>query len=99
MQGAVIFGVSHALKERITMTDGIVDQSNYHDYPVLRMSEIPEVHVKILSTDNPPSGVGETGVPLTAAAIANAVAALKGVRIRHLPLTASRVLAALQADV
>jgi len=98
MQGAVIFGVSHALKERITMTNGIVDQSNYHDYPVLRMSEIPEVHVKVLSTDNPPSGVGETGVPLTAAAIANAVAALKGIRIRHLPLTPDRVLAALQAD-
>jgi len=98
MQGAVIFGVSHALKERITMTNGVVDQSNFHDYPILRMSEVPEVHVKILSTDNPPPGVGETGVPLTAAAIANAVAALKGIRIRHLPLTPDRVLAALQAD-
>jgi isoquinoline 1-oxidoreductase beta subunit len=98
MQGAVIFGVSHALKERITMTNGVVDQSNFHDYPILRMSEVPEVHVKILSTDNPPTGVGETGVPLTAAAIANAVAALKGIRIRHLPLTPDRVLAALQAD-
>ena len=98
MQGAVIFGVSHTLKERITITDGIVDQSNFHDYPVLRMSEVPEVHVKVLSTDNPPSGVGETGVPLTAAAVANGVAALAGIRLRHLPLTPDRVLAALQAQ-
>ncbi len=97
MQGAVIFGVSHALKERITMKNGIVDQSNFDDYAVLRMSETPEVHVKILSTDNPPSGVGETGVPLTGPAIANAVAALTGARIRHLPLTPQRVLTALRA--
>ncbi len=97
MQGAVIFGVSHTLKERITITDGIVDQSNFHDYPVLRMSEVPEVHVKVLSTDNPPSGVGETGVPLTAAAVANGVAALAGIRLRHLPLTPDRVLAALES--
>jgi len=88
--------VSHALKERITITDGVVDQSNYHDYPVLRMSETPEVHVKVLSTDNPPSGIGETGVPLTAAAIANAVASLEGIRLRHLPLTPGRVLDALK---
>jgi isoquinoline 1-oxidoreductase beta subunit len=97
MEGAVVFGVSHALKERITITDGIVDQSNYHDYPVLRMSETPDVHVKVLSTDNPPSGIGETGVPLTAAAIANAVARLEGIRLRHLPLTPERVLQALQS--
>ena len=97
MEGAVIFGVSHALKERITITDGVVDQSNYHDYPILRMTETPEVHVKILSTDNPPTGIGETGVPLTAAAIANAVARLEGIRLRHLPLTPERVLQALQS--
>jgi isoquinoline 1-oxidoreductase beta subunit len=97
MEGAVVFGVSHTLKERITTTDGVVDQSNFHDYPILRMAEIPEVHVKVLSTDNPPTGIGETGVPLTAAAVANAVASLEGIRLRHLPLTPKRVLAALQS--
>lgn len=96
MEGAIIFGVSHALKERITFTDGQVDQSNYYDYPVLRMSEIPEVHIRVLSTDNPPSGIGETGVPLTAAALANALASLEDIRLRHLPLTPERVLEALR---
>ncbi len=95
MEGAIIFGLSHALKERITIENGIVMQSNFHDYPIMRMSEIPAVHVKALSTDNPPSGIGETGVPLTGAALANALASLTGVRMRHLPLTPDRVLAGL----
>jgi isoquinoline 1-oxidoreductase beta subunit len=98
MEGAIIFGLSHVLKERITIKDGEVQQSNYHDYPILRMSEIPAVQVKLLSTDNPPSGIGETGVPLTGAAVANALAALTGLRLRHLPLTPRRVLAALDAN-
>ena len=97
MEGAVVFGVSHTLKERITIKDGVVDQSNFHDYPILRMAETPEIHVKVLSTDNPPTGIGETGVPLTAAAVANAVASLEGIRLRHLPLTPERVLAALRS--
>jgi isoquinoline 1-oxidoreductase beta subunit len=85
------------LKERITIKDGVVDQSNFHNYPILRMAETPEIHVKVLSTDNPPTGIGETGVPLTAAAVANAVASLEGIRLRHLPLTPERVLAALRS--
>ena len=95
MEGAIIFGLSHALKERITIKDGVVEQSNYHDFPVMRMSEVPSLHVKVMSTDNPPSGIGETGVPLTGAAVANAIAALTGIRLRRLPMTPDRVLAAI----
>lgn len=96
MEGAIVFGVSHTLKERITIKDGIVDQSNFHDYPILRMAEIPAVQVKVISTDNPPSGIGETGVPLTGAAIGNALTALTGLRLRRLPYTPDRVLAGLK---
>jgi isoquinoline 1-oxidoreductase beta subunit len=97
LEGAIIFGLSHALKEQIAIVDGVVEQSNYHDFPIMRMSESPSIHVKVFSTDNPPSGIGETGVPLTAAAVANALATLEGIRVRRLPLTPSRVLEAINA--
>ena len=97
MEGNVIFGLSNALKERITITSGIVDQSNFADYPVMRMNEIPEVEISVLASNKAPSGVGELGLGATGAAVANAVFAATGARVRELPLTPDRVLAALRA--
>ena len=64
---------------------------NFDGYPVLRMSDVPPMEVAVISTDDPPTGIGEAGVPAVAPAIANAVAMLTGKRLRHLPMTPDRV--------
>lgn len=91
VEGGIIWGLSGLLKERITVQAGEVQQSNFHDYPFLRMSEAPELHVEIVTSNAPPSGAGELGVPMTGAAVANALFALTGKRIRHMPFAPDRV--------
>ncbi len=87
-EGAAVFGASLALLGEITATDGKIDQSNFHEYPVLRMNEAPvETHVHIVESDAPPAGVGEPGVPPFAPALCNAIFAATGKRIRELPLS------------
>jgi CO/xanthine dehydrogenase Mo-binding subunit len=86
MEGGIVFGLSAALKQRISYAGGAVDQSNFHDYPMLRMNEMPEIDVVILDSDAEPTGVGEPGVPPIAPAVANALAAATGRRIRTLPI-------------
>jgi isoquinoline 1-oxidoreductase beta subunit len=95
IEGAIVYTMGAALSERVTIASGAVEQSNFHDYNVPRMSDVPEIEVKVLSTPNPPSGIGEMGGNVTGA-IANAVAAATGVRVRHMPLTSERVLAAMR---
>ena len=85
LQSAVAFGLSAALYSQITFKDGKVEQSNFHDYRVLRMNEMPVVEVHLVGGDKP-SGVGEPGVPPVAPAVANALFALTGKRARSLPL-------------
>jgi len=87
MQGAVAFGLSAALHGRITLSKGRVQQSNFHDYPVLRLPHMPVVETHILPSDAPPEGVGEPGTPPIAPAVANALYSLTGQRLRSLPLT------------
>jgi len=89
IESAVMYGVSHALLEQITFSGGEVKQSNFHDYPIMRMNEAPKVTTKVMPTDNPPSGMGEVGLPPVGAAIANAVAVITGKRLRSLPLDAN----------
>lgn len=86
IESAVIFGLSAALYGEITFQDGQVVQSNFHDYPVLRMHEAPLVETVIIKSAEPPEGVGEPGTPPIAPAVANAVFALTGQRLRSLPL-------------
>jgi isoquinoline 1-oxidoreductase beta subunit len=86
MEGGIGFGLSAALYGRITLKDGVVEQSNFHDYPVLRIGEMPAVEVHIVPSTEKPSGVGEPGVPVIAPAVANALAAATGQRLRTLPL-------------
>jgi len=95
VEGGINWGLSGLLKERITVQSGEVQQSNFHDYRFLRMSEAPELHVEIVPSNEPPSGAGELGVPMTGAAVANALFALTGKRIRHMPFSPDRVLALL----
>ncbi len=86
MQGGIGYGLSAALRGKITLTDGHVDQTNFHQYQVLRINEMPRViEVYIVPSTNPPSGVGEPGTPPIAPAVANAVRAATGVRLHQLP--------------
>ncbi len=96
-QGSIVFGLGHVLREKITIKDGRVQESNYNDYQVPRMSDMPDIQVKVISTDNPPTGAGEDGLPLVAGAVGNAIAALTGVRLRELPFDPERVRGALGA--
>jgi isoquinoline 1-oxidoreductase beta subunit len=96
VESAVIWGLSAALKERVTMVNGVVQQSNFHEYEVMRMAEVPAVHVEVLTGGPMPTMVGELGVPGTAPAVANAFFALTGKRLYHMPFTPERVSAALK---
>jgi isoquinoline 1-oxidoreductase beta subunit len=86
MQSAINFGLSAALHGEITLLGGRVVQSNFHDYPVLRMQEAPAIEVYIVPSSESPTGVGEPGLPPLAPAVANAVFAATGKRIRTLPV-------------
>ncbi|HTS52211.1 MAG TPA: xanthine dehydrogenase family protein molybdopterin-binding subunit [Burkholderiales bacterium] len=86
MQSGIGYGLSAALYGKITLTDGHVDQTNFHQYQVLRIDDMPRViEVHIVPSSNPPSGVGEPGTPPIAPAVANAVRAATGIRLRTLP--------------
>lgn len=89
VQGAIVFGLSAALFGKITLKDGRVEQSNFHDYRVLRMNDMPVVEVHLVAGGDKPTGVGEPGVPPVAPAVANAVFALTGKRVRSLPFSDS----------
>jgi isoquinoline 1-oxidoreductase beta subunit len=86
MESGIAFGLGAALYSELTFTDGRVQQSNFHDYRVLRLNEMPVVEVHIVPSAEKMVGVGEPGVPPIAPAVANAVAALTGQRLRELPL-------------
>jgi len=87
MESGIGYGLSAALTGAITLKDGIVEQSNFHDYPVLRMNQMPKVEVHILPSQDKPTGVGEPGTPVIAPALANALLAMRGKPIRALPLS------------
>ncbi len=86
MEGAMIFGLGAALYGEITFTEGKIDQSNFHDYPLLRLTAMPQVSVHFVPSSEPPGGVGEPGTPPIAPALCNALFRLTGKRIRSLPL-------------
>ena len=86
MESGIAFGLTAALYGAITLKDGVVEQSNFHDYAPLRMNEMPRVEVHIVSSGEKPSGVGEPATPVIAPAVANAIFAATGKRIRSLPI-------------
>ncbi len=86
LEGAAIFGMSLAYYGKITTKEGAIEQSNYHDYKMLRIDKAPEIHVEIVKSKDIPTGIGEPGVPVIAPAIVNAIYNVTGKRIKNLPL-------------
>jgi isoquinoline 1-oxidoreductase beta subunit len=97
-QSSIVYGLGLALSERITIADGKVQQSNFYDYRVMRMGDLPEIHIKLVPTKNHPTGAGQMATPLVPSAISNAVYALTGVRLRQQPMLADRVALAFAQD-
>ena len=89
--GAVGFALSAALHGEITLKEGRVEQGNFDAYPLLRIDEMPTVEVHIVPSTAAPTGIGEPGVPPVAPAVANAIAAATGKRLRHLPFNAAEL--------
>lgn len=85
IEGSIVYGLTAALYGKITFKDGRVEQGNFHDYPLMRMNEMPRVEVHILPSTEAPGGIGEPGTPPIAPAVANAIFAATGKRLRALP--------------
>jgi isoquinoline 1-oxidoreductase subunit beta len=94
-ESSIVYGLGMSLIERINIKDGVVQESNFYDYRVPRMNEVPLMHIEVVPTDNHPTGAGQMATPLIAPAISSAVMQLTGVRLRHTPFTPERVKAAL----
>ena len=86
MEGGAIYALTAALYGKITLDKGRVQQSNFHDYPMLRIGEAPTVETIIVDSGQAPGGLGEPGVPPVAPAVTNAIFVLTGKRIRTLPI-------------
>ena len=93
MEGGIIFGLTAALKTEITLENGRVQQTNFHDYQMLRMFESPEIEIHIVPSELSPTGVGEPSVPPVASALTNAIFAATGKRVRRLPIRAADLVA------
>ncbi len=91
MESGIGYGLAAALSGAITLKDGKVEQSNFDDYPVLRMNQMPAIDVHIVPSTNKPTGVGEPGTPVIAPALANALAVANGKPVRSLPLSAQGI--------
>jgi len=91
IEGGIAFGLGAVLYGRITMEEGRIVESNFHDYRVLRMNEMPEVHVALIDSKEEPGGVGEPGTAILAPAVLNAIRAAGGPRVTSLPLDPSLV--------
>lgn len=87
MESGIIYGLSAAMSGEITIENGAVVQSNFHDYPVTRMADAPKIETHILASDNLPGGAGEPSTPVIAPAVTNAIFAATGIRIRELPIS------------
>jgi isoquinoline 1-oxidoreductase beta subunit len=99
IESGILYGLSSVLHERVTVREGVVQQTNFHDYRLLRMADVPET-MEVAFMDRPderPTGLGEIGNPWVAAAVANAFYKLTGKRLYHMPFTPERVQQALKA--
>lgn len=94
-ESSIVYGLGVTLTELITVKNGAVEQSNFYNYHVPRMKDVPAMHIEVIQTDNHPTGAGQMATPLVAPAIASALAELTGVRLRHTPFLPERVKKAL----
>jgi isoquinoline 1-oxidoreductase beta subunit len=95
-ESSIVYGLGLALTERIEIENGAVKQSNFYDYHVPRMKDVPELYIQLIQTPNHPTGAGQMATPLIAPAISNAVYQLTGARLRQQPMLPERVLSALR---
>lgn len=91
MEGAIGYGIGAVMRNEITLTKGLVDQSNFPQYQPLRIGDIPDIEVHIVKSDAAPSGMGEPGLPPAAPALANAIYAATGKRLTRLPMENSGI--------
>ena len=96
VQGAALWGTSQVMAERLTIKDGALEQSNFHDYTPIRLADVPPIDVELIDSGHHPSGVGEPASTVVAPAVANAIYNAVGVRVRHMPITAEAVLSGLK---
>ena len=87
VEGSMLDGLSAAWFQEITVENGAVKQTNFHDYPLLTMKDVPQLEMHVVKSDFPPTGLGEPALPPTAPAICNAIFAATGKRVRDLPLS------------
>lgn len=93
-EGALLYGLSIALMGGGTLSNGRINERNFDSYPVLRMSDVPEIEIEFVKSSNPATGMGEPTMATIAPALANAVFAASAIRVRSLPMTPERVLKA-----
>ena len=86
VQGACIDGVGQALGLKVTLDKGRIEQTNFHEYPLIRMPQVPQVEVVFRKTDHPPTGLGEPALPPVIPALCNAIFAATGKRLRSMPI-------------
>ena len=91
IQSSIVFGMGAALMQEITMEKGRVQQTNFNNYPMVRLNESPQISITLVNSTATPGGIGEPATALVVPAIANAVAALTGKRVRKLPITAQSI--------
>ena len=91
VQSAVVFGITAALHGEITLKNGRVEQSNFHDYEMLRIDQAPAIEVRIVQNSEPPGGLGEAGTSAIVPAVANAIFAATGKRLRKMPVDATEL--------
>ncbi len=90
-ESSIVYGLGMTLSESISIKDGAVEQSNFYDYTLPRMNDVPEMHIELIKTDNHPTGAGQMATPLIAPTVSNAIMQLTGTRLRHSPFTPERV--------
>jgi isoquinoline 1-oxidoreductase len=96
VQGSALWGLSQILSERLTYKDGAIEQTNFHDYKPIRLADVPPIDVELIPSGHHPSGVGEPASTVIAPAVANAVFAAVGARVRHMPISPQAVLEAMK---
>jgi isoquinoline 1-oxidoreductase subunit beta len=96
IQGAALWGASQVMAERLTLKDGGIEQSNFHEYTPIRLADVPPIDVELIDSGHHPSGVGEPASTIVAPAVANAIYNAVGVRVRHMPITPEAVLEGLK---
>ena len=95
IQASALWGASQVLSERLTLKEGRFEQTNFHNYVPIRLSQVPKIDVEIIQSGHHPSGVGEPASTVVAPAVANAIYNAVGARVRHMPITPDLIMAGL----